>query len=540
VLTRLENVLKGDDAPVPAPLSDAVIEPVIRSAPPQAALNLPANAETPADPAASVQATLLALLSQASNVPMSTDGPQTTANNVQSAQVHLPHLDANQLKLFQQLTQSVNSEVTTPPIQTLPPPLPAPTSESEFVAGPSNPPAYWNNLRNAPDKPWDASQVVEENNYHGHRGRFRGGYRSRGRGRNGDRDRDGYRDRFHDTARSPPAGHGRNSRSRSPSRSRYGGAGRRDVKPYSPPHRPSLTDQADHDADTSSSHLPGVDEFGREIRPSSDDDGSETPDNLKSRPAPPPPTALAHLSPTSAPEVEGVPVSGEQEPSAIATPQAAASAIETLHHDTGEAGLQSFDYSSFDPTLPSSWEALGNAWAATNGRQPLQEELMMFVMEFTVSMANQVLPSGPAAPAAQANQWTGQGQRWTGGEPRGGGPPPRGGRGRGGAFGTRGGGRRGFNSGGNGGQTRWDYGGDGYADMDANGTDAIVLGEHTNDVHSSSSGWAAQDAHEQVAQAGPGEEGDGQMGSLGASGASGGRMQKVGDNWVFVRDDGSS
>ncbi|KAH9995560.1 hypothetical protein BJV77DRAFT_225390 [Russula vinacea] len=280
----------------------------MRSAPPQAALNLPANAETPADPAASVQATLLALLSQASNVPMSADGPQIAANNTQPAQVHL---DANQLKLFQQLTQTVNSEVTTPPIHSfLPPPPPAPTSETEFVAGPSNPPAYWNNLRNAPDKPWDAGQVtssVEENNYHGHRGRFRGGYRSRGRGRYGDRDRDGQRDRFYDTTRSPP-GHGRSSRSRSPSRSRYGGAGRRDiVKPYSPPHRPSLTDQPDLDADTSSSHHPGVDEFGREIRPCSDDDRSQTPDDFKSRPAPPPPAAHthAHLSPTSAPKWRG-------------------------------------------------------------------------------------------------------------------------------------------------------------------------------------------------------------------------------------------
>jgi hypothetical protein len=53
------------------------MEPVILPAPSQAALNLPASAETPADPAsqaASVQATLLALLSQASNVPMSADG----------------------------------------------------------------------------------------------------------------------------------------------------------------------------------------------------------------------------------------------------------------------------------------------------------------------------------------------------------------------------------------------------------------------------------------------------------------------------------
>lgn len=226
------------------------------------------------------------------------------------------------------------------------------------------------------------------------------------------------------------------------------------------------------------------------------------------------------------------PVSGEQEHSTIATPQAASATggSEALQKNTGEVGLESFDYSTFDPTLPSSWEALGNAWAATNGRQPLQEELMMFVMEFTVSMANQALPSAPAA--TPANQWTGQ--RWMG-DSRGG--PPRGGRGRGG-FGGRGG-RRGFHSaGGNAGQTRWDYrdGGDAYAD--ANGTDAIVLVEHTNDDVQSGSGWA-QDAHEQAQGGGPGEEGEEQMGGQEATG-TGGRMQKVGDNWVFVRNDGSS
>ena len=453
-------------------------------------------------------------------------------------------MDANQqLKLFQQLTQTVKPEATTTPIQTFPPPPPAPTApSSESVAGPST---YWNNPRSAPDKPWDARQVgsnyqaspsVEENNYHGHRGRFRGGYRSRVRGRYGDRDREGYGDRFHDAARSPPVGHGRKSRSRSPPRSRYGGAGRRDVKPYSPPHRPSAVDQPGPNANPSTSQHAGVDEFGREIRPSSDDDGrSETPDDLKPRPAPPPPAAHPHphLSPTSAPAVDGAPpASSDQEHSTIATPQAASATggSEALQQNTGEMGLESFDYSTFDPTLPSSWEALGNAWAATNGRQPLQEELMMFVMEFTVSMANQALPSAPAA--TPANQWTGQ--RWMG-DSRGG--PPRGGRGRGG-FGGRGG-RRGFHSaGGNAGQTRWDYrdGGDAYAD--ANGTDAIVLVEHTNDDVQSGSGWA-QDAHEQVQGAGPGEEGEEQMGGQEATG-TGGRMQKVGDNWVFVRNDGSS
>ena len=164
----------------------------------------------------------------------------------------------------------------------------------------------------------------------------------------------------------------------------------------------------------------------------------------------------------------------------------------------------------------------------------------MFVMEFTVSMANQALPGG--GPAAQANQWTttGQGQRWMGDSPSRGGPP-RGGRGRGGAFGSRGG-RRGFyaGSGGNG-RAGWEYGGDGYAGYaDANDTDAIVLGEHTNDIQTSQ----AQDTpvHEQVSQAGlgQGEEADDRMGSQDADTGTGGRMQKVGDNWVFVRKDGSS
>jgi protein NRD1 len=460
--------------------------------------------------------------------------------------VQLPHLDANQFKLFQQLTQTVNSEAKTPPIQTHPPPPAPTTASSEVVAGPSNPSTtYWNNPRNTPDKPWDAgsnyqaSPLVEENNYHGHRGRFRGGYRSRVRGRFSDRDREGYHERFYDTARSPPGGHGRTSRSRSPPRSRYGGgAGRRDINPYSPPHRPSITPDRDAAEISSSQQHPGVDEFGREIRPSSDDDGrrSETPDDPKPRPALPPPTAHAHLSPTSIPAVveEAPPVSDGQESSAFATtPQAA---TVKAADKAGIMGLESFDYSTFDPTSPSSWEGLGKAWAATNGRQPLQEELMMFVMEFTVSsMANQALPGGPAAQAT--NQWTtgqGQGQRWMGDSLSRGGPP-RGGRGRGGAFGNRGG-RRGFYSGGNS-RAGWEYGGDGYGgyDGDANGTDAIVLGEHTNDIQSSQ----AHDApvHEQVVQAGPGqgEEDDGQ----GATG-TGGRMQKVGDNWVFVRNDGSS
>jgi hypothetical protein len=51
---------------VPAPVLDAVIEPVM-----QVALNPPETPTTPASQAASVQAALLALLSQARSVPIS-------------------------------------------------------------------------------------------------------------------------------------------------------------------------------------------------------------------------------------------------------------------------------------------------------------------------------------------------------------------------------------------------------------------------------------------------------------------------------------
>ena len=384
---------------------------------------------------------------------------------------------------------------------------------------------------------------VEESDYHSHRGRFRGGFRSRGRGRFNDRDREGFRGRFHDRARSPSSAHERKSRSRSPPRSRYGG-GRRDVKPYSPPQRPSVAGQTDNyvvEASSSSSHHPGVDEFGREIRPSSDDDRSMTPDDLKQGPAqspPPTPTPAASVvGPTSATPVEATSTSGNRE-SPVAAPSQAAfattgSGSAEPHQDASEAGLQAFDYSAFDPTSPSSWEALGKAWAATNGRSPTQEELMMFVMEFTIGMASGQAPptttSAPVPPPVQGQGNPQAGYGWTG-EHRGG--PPRG---RGG-FRARGG-RGGFGHVAGGGQKRWDVeGGDAY---DAESTDAIVLGEHTNN-NQNGLGWAQGGGHEQ-AQASPDGDGDGSDDEqMGSGSTAGGRMQKVGDKWVFVRDEGSS
>lgn len=143
---------------------------------------------------------------------------------------------------------------------------------------------------------------------------------------------------------------------------------------------------------------------------------------------------------------------------------------------------------------------------------------MMFVMEFTIGMASQAPPSAPP-PMQQGNP---QAEYGLMGEHRGG--PPRGR----GAFRGRGG-RGGFAQSAGGGQKRWDVGGDAYQES----TDAIVLGEHTNNQNGF--GWT-QDGHE-LAQASPDGDGDGD-GDGGST--AGGRMQKVGDNWVFVRDDGSS
>jgi len=294
--------------------------------------------------------------------------------------------------------------------------------------------------------------------------------------------------------------------------------GRRDVKPYSPPRRPSVADQTDANYASSSSH-PGVDEFGREIRPSSDDDRSMTPDDLKQRPAQSP-QAASVVGLTSAPAIEAMSVSSDQQSPATAPSQAAfptgGGSNEPRHHQDGsEAGLQSFDYTTFDPTSPTAWESLSNAWATTNGRTPTQEELMMFVMEFTIGMASQAPPSAP--PMQQGNPQAGHG--WMGEHH--GGPP----RGRG-AFRARGG-RGGFAHNAGGGQKRWDVGGDAYAES----TDAIVLGEHINNQNGL--GWA-QGSHEE-AQASTGGDGDGGDGST-----AGGQMQRVGDNWVFVPNDGSS
>jgi len=151
-------------------------------------------------------------------------------------------------------------------------------------------------------------------------------------------------------------------------------------------------------------------------------------------------------------------------------------------------GMESFDLGKFDYTSPTSWEALGKMWQVTNGYLPSTEQLMQFVMtsasglsEMSPATANQEFTTSSIANGMA-----------TGGGARGGflGAPGRGGYGNGRS---------------------------GMAYCDA--TDAVVLGGGLGEEQSAEPKGISS-------LSGQGES---------ALVSSSGRMQKVGDKWVFVR-----
>jgi protein NRD1 len=166
------------------------------------------------------------------------------------------------------------------------------------------------------------------------RGDFRGG-RGRGRGRWD------VRGRFDSTA--APQERNNKSRSQSPPGSRYGAA--RDEGTLSPSRR-------DYVKNTLSVE---TDEFGREIRPDVGDRDIDEPVSTDGN------ASVTAVEPVKAPISSTI---GETSGTAV----------------TALVGMESFNFATFDPTAPTSWEALGNAWQVTNGYVPSQEELMQFVM----------------------------------------------------------------------------------------------------------------------------------------------------------------
>lgn len=317
------------------------------------------------------------------------------------------------------------------------------------------------------------------------------------------------------------------------------------MKAHSPSRRPPAlqTQRGRFPADTNSPVAPeaGKDEFGRDLRaasPPKDIDsisasrpvavtGSESPLTPLSASA----TTSDHgTSSQSQPPAQQLPpaevVSSSE---VVATP--AKSAPSTT---APQGGLDTLDLSIFDPASPASWEALGKAWAVTHGYLPSQMELM----EFTISNGLMGgLPVTSQFGTQQAGQWPGNDHSWV--EPYQH-QPSQASRGTwlgGGNFNGRGRGRGGH---GHGNSRNMDY--MAARDYDERGTDAQVLasGDESPGKYDAgfdkTSAWSYPtqngDVHGDIAQGYDGLAEGGQNGE-----EETGRMQRVGDKWVFVRAD---
>lgn len=206
---------------------------------------------------------------------------------------------------------------------------------------------------------------------------------------------------------------------------------------------------------------------------------------------------------------------------------------------------------TFNPTDPSSWELLGKAWTKTHGSIPSQEELMQFVMGGMAGTGGGAVAGGfddsaqsqPYGMQQQQQQLESQGN-WSGqqqGQPWGYSGRARGrGRGRGGYGYGNGRGRDGGQWGHSAGRAR------------SESTDAITLGggdedwsmqDRDNGENGNGDGWQGQHSEYQNHQGGASLGSNNQGPDLGvdqdvpSGGSRAGKMQRVGDRWVFVRAD---
>lgn len=423
-----------------------------------------------------------------------------------------PGLDAKQLAVLQQLAlaQTASSAAPSAPSQPGPHVVPAHAPSGSAYPTPSSiRDESYNTLQK--DRSYDRRHSPERVKPYGDqpddrlnsRGSFRGGPpRGRGRGdarsnRWDDRDRDRYVDRERDW--NPLRG--RRSRSRSPL-NRHGG--KRDIRPYSPPSRPSIPPtmpRSQRDTFDSGTADSGKDEFGRDLRPQSPDSDTTSIPKNQSPQSPPTSNHSEHSSHRERPTIDPPPaITSNHERMSLSplVPLVAANTSNTpsvpiiSNIVSTNPGMESFDPVTFNFTSPSSWEVLGKMWQVTHGYLPTAEQLM----EFVISSGQ---PSMVAQQAPE-NAWSQpSSQVWRGAS-----------RGRG-SF-TRG--RGGFGNGNTRNvQEEWTHNNNGNHQP----TDAIVLGETTN-----SDLAGINDGQNSPAQ--------------NPSGGPGGRMQRIGDKWVFVRD----
>ncbi|KAG6865330.1 hypothetical protein C0991_003430 [Blastosporella zonata] len=494
ILTRLTSVVKGTGKALELPMSSSIIvDPRIAAAQPTSTTP-PIVASSSVPPTLDPQATLLALLAQAAQAAVTPT--QTTTNTSVPA-----GLDAAQLAVLQQLALAQTAS-NGAPSQPAPPQAIHALSHTAFPTPSYREETSYNSLKDPRINGPQSSDRVnayddQPEDRPSFRGGFRGGFRGRGRGRWDDRDRDRY-NREHD----------RNRRSRSRSPPKHGA--RRDVKPYSPPRRPNFAPTETHGRDgAESGPSAGKDEFGRDIRPQSPENGNTPP------PKPDIPQTPHELSPAHASTITP-PASTSETPFPTTEPTVDPSAALTSNHDrmslspliaantsssipsapiaantvSAQHGLEKFNPMTFDFTSPASWEALGKMWQVTNGYLPSTEELGQFVM----SGGQAPFASTPAPVQVPTWQSTPNHQGWRG----------------------RGRGRGGFNRGGFYGNVRDAQ--DEWGQEETQGTDAIVLGGGSDPGFEAIT-YTDSNSADQV-----------------HGGGTGGRMQRIGDKWVFVRE----
>ncbi|KAF9223989.1 hypothetical protein BS17DRAFT_766664 [Gyrodon lividus] len=525
VLTRLRDILSDvqkENAVNPTPSIDPRVTTEVSTtiATPQSA------AQTTSAPVPDAQATLLALLGQAAQI--TGQSQPTDANNQTSPNTEpvAPQLGQAQLALLQQLalTAKLRNGPLTPGGQSAPaPPQTGPSITLVRASEPSHTylrhpsaglisnhrfdsqgdPRYGHS--GYPDRP----RHEPHDDRHPPRGGSRGGYRGRGHNRWDDRnnhDRFKHRDRNCDPPSRP-----RRSRSRSPRRFEE----QRNVRSHSPPYRPSNGKDLHDQSKLATPGAPesGKDEFGRDIRPSS----VSPPRSMLTEDTPPqvPTDPSVVPAPAAAPDYH-IPVS-DQLPSVAASTSAQSTETHTPSSATSQQqlGLDQFDITTFDATTPSSWEALGNMWQTTYGCTPSQEELMHFVIAGSmVAGATNGAFGGVQGGQWQEVGWDGQGPMGSGGW--------RGGRGKGSYMNGKRGGNFGHGNHRDGG---------GYSDamqQYSEPTYAIVLNgdddQSTGEMEASSQSISEDHPNFQDLTSNATQRGGG-----------GGRMQRVGDKWIFVR-----
>ncbi|THH03096.1 hypothetical protein EW145_g6532 [Phellinidium pouzarii] len=464
--------------------------------------------------AESAQAALLALLTSAATA-KGTTVSQTVTNTLNQASAtppQQPQLEQIQLALLHQLSKNTSVGAGTgsnvPPSQApivslIPPPFipnhPPPTipQQNFNYPGPSSrsPPntesykvperrdpraskfddapvgaagsgrgrgAYYDDRRGGPQ----SGPLPSREEFRG-----RGHNNIRGGGRYGGRERDYESSAWESQERKSdwgPPSRRRSSRSRSPPSRAVGNPNGRQ---YSPPRRHSHASPVD----LSRPKPPGAsdagkDEFGRDIRPTSEEPGEVT--TLES--------VRVETRESSRATDETPDISRQQQ---LPPPTGGDTLSTTNKFNLAQSkGLESFDITTFDPTNAASWKALGDAFQVSNGYMPSQEELMQLVMSsMGMMMAMGAAGAMGGVPVGSDNEDAlPAGKEHTIGVQD---------------WGTD------------------TYGGKSYGQ----GSDAVILGQDGGSPKSNNASQY-QDSED------------------GGSGGLGGKMQKVGDRWMFVRD----